>query len=292
MNLLLRKLKSPHTRTSSHRSLTALHLHFHQCSMQIYEMSLSWKVGGLGGILQKHSEASWTLSGYPQSWTHNHKTLAKEQACGRQQFQGRDTYHCIGRAARENEGNLFAITSAAKNIHQKSFSYITWNSNSSSLYIVLFLHLQDGFHLVIKFLTFYIATMNLFCLQYQPCLVVPRKLKKHLAIRGFVQAREHMPTTQIFEIIQDRQLFHTLWHTHLSTHLITSPYELVPGLWSTFRSRGKLFFSKQMATGRHTLPLCSIKCYSSVAFLLYWTLYQCSNASHGWKGKDGLFWSS
>lgn len=87
----------------------------------------------------------------------------------RQQHRRRDTHHCIGGDTREKEGNLFGIISSAvtaKNMLQKSFPYISWNSSPGSLHLVLFFLLQVGFHLVTKFPTFYIARMNLSYLRY------------------------------------------------------------------------------------------------------------------------------
>lgn len=166
-NLLLRKLRSPHTRISSQRSPTAFCLHFHQCSSLNIQDVMELK--GRRAWKDPHKPLRRLLyTRYPQNWTHNQNTLAKEQAHGRQQHRSRDMHHCIGGDTRE-EGNLFGIISSAvtaKNMLQKSFPYIRWNSSPGSLHLVLFFLLQVGFHLVTKFPTFYIARMNLSYLRY------------------------------------------------------------------------------------------------------------------------------
>lgn len=89
---------------------------------------------------QNHSEDACILGVYTESRTHNQKILAKEHVHNRQQHKDRDTYHCMGKDTRE-EGNLFGVASlalTAKNIVQKSFPYISWNSSPDSLYAVLF----------------------------------------------------------------------------------------------------------------------------------------------------------
>lgn len=160
-NLLLRQLRSPCTRSSSQRSLPAFHLHFHQCSSLNIE-----------DVTELKGRRAWKDSPKPLQKTPLHLVVTEltTQPENNSQGPGSLQWHWpLHRYTKEKEGNLFSITSSALTA-KKSLPYSSWGSSPGSLYVVLFFVLQVVFHLVIKFLTFYIAQMNLSCLHY--CLAL------------------------------------------------------------------------------------------------------------------------